>query len=293
MDLYDLFEKALIKIEYNLDKPLDLDVISMEFNISKFYFHRIFSAFMGVSLSNYILSRRLNASLALIADQKYSLTDVSYSLNFGTQSSFSRAFKCQYGFPPSKLKLSTLNLEPTPIPEVIRRPFKNLNGDVITSFNLMGFDGIKLIGLVFEINLAIDDYKHKIRSYVKELVEVSGVSIECKLFLIYSNCQPDSPEFRVLFGVPLDSLPYNQIQNLRNHYDNVFDVEVPPMYCARFDYQGDLLDIGDVFKTDFARVLRISRLELSETGIELIQEFNSIEDLMDIYHVLVPIKKCP
>ena len=40
----------------------------------------------------------------------YRLTDIAYQLNFGTQSSFTRAFKRQYGVTPSSLREKDNNL---------------------------------------------------------------------------------------------------------------------------------------------------------------------------------------
>ncbi|MGE7825566.1 AraC family transcriptional regulator [Paenibacillus sp. NPDC093718] len=64
MDHNEVIEHALIHIESNLDQPLSLESVANSFNMSKYYFHRLFSAMMGCSLNNYIRSRRLNASQA-------------------------------------------------------------------------------------------------------------------------------------------------------------------------------------------------------------------------------------
>ena len=104
MDHYEVIENALIYIEDNLNQPLSLESVAKTFNMSKYYFHRLFSAIMGCSLNQYIRSRRLNASLTFIQDDTFSLTDIAYQLNFGTQASFTRAFKSQYGVTPSSFK---------------------------------------------------------------------------------------------------------------------------------------------------------------------------------------------
>src|SRR6476646_7660526 len=96
MNHYEVIEDTLIYIENHIHEPLSLDSVANTFNMSKYYFHRLFSALMGCTLNHYILSRRLNASLKFIQDDHYSLTDIAYKFNFGTQSSFTRAFKRQY-----------------------------------------------------------------------------------------------------------------------------------------------------------------------------------------------------
>jgi AraC family transcriptional regulator len=47
MDHYEVVENALMHIENNLQQPLSLDSVANNFYMSKYYFHRLFSAMMG------------------------------------------------------------------------------------------------------------------------------------------------------------------------------------------------------------------------------------------------------
>lgn len=284
MDHHEAIESALLHIENNLDQPLSLESVAAAFNMSKFYFHRLFSAMMGCSLNQYILSRRLNASLKLIQAGQVSLTDIAYQLNFGTPSSFTRAFQRQYGMAPSALRGKSSILSTNPVPAVVKRPIKNINGDVVADFTLTEFDSIRLSGIAFEVDLATDDYKTKIRSHSNLLLKEIDSSVSGSCYVVYSNCQPDSTRFKVLFGVPYD---------IRIEKPFYFTVDVPQLFCARFNYFGDLLEIGDVLKTDYARFLKISRQEAEDSPIELIQAFDDVRHLDSDYHVYAPVKKLP
>lgn len=68
---------------------------------------------------------------------------------------------------------------------------------------------------------------------------------------------------------------------------------LPTIFCAKFKYFGDILDIGDVLTTDFARFLKISKQEAEESSIEMIQVFENVHQLDSSYHLYVPIKKHP
>ncbi|MFP3121588.1 AraC family transcriptional regulator [Ectobacillus funiculus] len=284
MDHYDVIEDALLYIENNIQQPLSLDSVANTFNMSKYYFHRLFSAMMGCSLNNYILSRRLNASLQFIQNDTLSLTDIAYRLNFGTQASFTRAFKRQYGVAPSSLRVKDTTISQMPIPSVVKRPIKNINGDIVTDFTLTEFKTIRVSGIAFEVDLATDDYKTKIRSHSKMLLDNIDKTINGPCYVIYSDCQPNSTRFKVLFGIPYD------IQIDKPYY---FTVDIPQLFCAKFKYSGDLLDIGDVLITDFARFLKISKQETENSHIELIQAFDNIHNLDSAYHIYTPIKKLP
>ena len=95
MDHYEVIENVLIYIEDHIQLPLSLESVAKTFNMSKYYFHRLFQAMMGCSLNQYIRSRKLNASLTYIQDDTLSLTDIAYQLNFWHTASFTRAFKSQ------------------------------------------------------------------------------------------------------------------------------------------------------------------------------------------------------
>ena len=284
MEHYDLIKNALDYIEENTEESLSLETVSNHFNISKFYFHRLFSAMTGYSFNNYLLSRRLNKSINLILNEKVSLTDIAYRLNFGTPSSFTRAFKRQYGIAPSKLNenLSTINV--SPIPFVVKKPIKNINGDIVTDFTLTEFEEMRICGIAFSVDLATENYKVKIRSHSKMLLDSINQSINSPCYVIYSNCQPNSTQFNVLFGIPYD------IQINKPYY---FTDDIPTIFCAKFKYFGDILDIGDVLTTDFARFLKISKQEAEESSIEMIQVFENVHQLDSSYHLYVPIKKHP
>ncbi|RLQ89701.1 AraC family transcriptional regulator [Planomicrobium sp. Y74] len=284
MDHHEVVERALLHIEDNLQQPLSLDAVAGNLNMSKFYFHRLFSAMMGCSLNDYTLARRLNASLPLIQNNDGSLTDIAYQLNFGTQSSFTRAFKRRYGIAPSMLKTGGASIVPEPLPAVVRRSIKNINGDVVADFSLTEIEMIRLSGIAFEVDLKTEAYKTEIRAHAQMLLNRIDETVNGPCYVIYSNCQPDSTRFKVLFGIP---------HELKIDEPFYFTVDVPPLFCARFKYSGDLLDIGDVLKTDYARFLKISKQETEETDIELIQVFADVHNLETDYHIFAPIKKLP
>lgn len=282
MDHYEVIEKSLNFIEENIEEPLSVEFVASNFNLSKYYFHRLFSAVIGCSLNQYILTRRLHTAIKLIQNNESTLTDIAYRLNFGTQSSFARAFKREFKLPPSALKEKDIFITPQPIPTIVKRPLKNINGDVVTNFTLTEFNKIRLTGIAFEVDLASEDFKDQIRSNSRKLLENIDDIIEGPCYMVYSNCHPNSTKFNALFAVPYDILIDKPFY---------FTIDVPQIFCAKFQYSGDLLDVGDVFITDFARFLKISKQERNKTDIELIQVFDNVYNLDSSYHIYTPIKK--
>lgn len=238
---------------------------------------------MGCSLNQYILSRRLNNAVTLIQEDRLSLTEIAYQLNFGSQSSFTRAFKRQFKLAPSLLKEKDTVISPEPIPSVVKRPLKNMNGDVVTDFTLTEFDAIRLTGIAFEIDLACEDYKAQIHAHSKMLLETIDETISGPCLMVYSNCHPNSTRFNALFGIPYD------IQIDKPFY---FNVDVPQIFCAKFQYSGDLLDVGDVFKTDFARFLKISKQEENNQRLNLFKFLEAFIILIRTIIYLLLLKSC-
>ena len=119
-----------------------------------------------------------------------------------------------------------------PIPSVVKKdPLKTSMVILSLTSTLTEFETIRLSGIVFEVDLATDDYKTKIRSHSNMLLKNIDETINGSCYVIYSDCQPNSTRFKVLFGIPYD------IQIDKPYY---FTVDVPQLFCAKFKYFGDL-----------------------------------------------------
>lgn len=89
----------------HLDEELSLESLSEIFCISKFHFHRLFTAFTGLSLQQYIKWLRLKrAAHQLIVDKDQSVINIAINAGFESHEAFSRAFKKACGFSPSQFR---------------------------------------------------------------------------------------------------------------------------------------------------------------------------------------------
>jgi AraC family transcriptional regulator len=280
---YDaIIEESLEFIEANLSEPLNLEIVSAHSHLSKYYYHRLFSAVLGCSLNQYVLSRKLNRAIQWIQETDFSLTEIAYQLDFGNQASFIRAFKNQFGFPPNDLRKRGKHLDVESMPQIVKRPFKNLKGDILTDFTLLPFETKTITGIAFEVDLSKPDYKADIRGFAQMLnAEIAGSDLRQR-YMIYSNCQPGTSQFKALYGVE---------GTFKSSLQNVFTVEVEEIFCARFKYQGDLLEISDIFVSDFMRFIKVTKLDSQDNHIELIQMFDVDDEAMTDYEIWVPIEK--
>ena len=89
-------------IEANLKEDLSLQVVSLQANASLYHFHRLFRAFVGESLKEYIRHRRLACAACDLLTTKESIIDIALDYRYSTPESFLRAFKSRYGVTPRK-----------------------------------------------------------------------------------------------------------------------------------------------------------------------------------------------
>lgn len=120
----------------NIDTDINMDELANDFNVSKFYMHKIFKEIFGRNIYESIKSIRLQKASNLLLTNKYStITEIANSCGYSSQTSFIRVFKERFLMTPrewrkggykkysknilaqsKKAKLSTAkfeNIEPT------------------------------------------------------------------------------------------------------------------------------------------------------------------------------------
>jgi len=124
-------------IEDNLLDDLSIDKISKEVGVSPFYLQKGFSIATGVSISEYIKSRRLSLSAKELLETNISIIDLSLKYGYETPESFTKAFIRFHGVSPSKMRKENLPY----------KTFHRLVMDlVIKGGNNMDYKIVKLFG---------------------------------------------------------------------------------------------------------------------------------------------------
>ena len=78
---------VLEHIDRHLDESLELATLADVAHFSSFHFHRLFSAWMGETLGDYLRRRRLEvAALRLVAQPRVPVLNVALSVGFGFRS---------------------------------------------------------------------------------------------------------------------------------------------------------------------------------------------------------------
>jgi AraC family transcriptional regulator len=100
---YDRRMHAVIEhIDRHLDQNLDLAALAAVAHFSNFHFHRLFHAWMGEPLGDYVRRRRLEvAALRLRAQPRIPVLQMALAVGFGSAEAFSRAFRARFGASPT------------------------------------------------------------------------------------------------------------------------------------------------------------------------------------------------
>jgi AraC family transcriptional regulator len=94
--------RVLEYIDRHLDTPLELPTLASVANFSPFHFHRLFAAWMGERLGEYVRRRRIEiGAMRLLAQPRVPVLQVALSVGFGSGEAFDRAFKARFGETPS------------------------------------------------------------------------------------------------------------------------------------------------------------------------------------------------
>lgn len=94
--------RVIAHIDRHLDESLDLDALAAVANFSSFHFHRLFLAWTGETLGDYLRRRRVESgALRMLAQPRLPVLDVAVSVGFGSGEAFARAFKLRFGASPT------------------------------------------------------------------------------------------------------------------------------------------------------------------------------------------------
>src|SRR6202521_1916357 len=94
--------RVLDHISAHLADNLTLEELAQVANFSPYHFHRLFSAWMGETLGDYLRRRRLERSAhALLADRRETVLAIALDCGFASGEVFARAFRQHFGMTPT------------------------------------------------------------------------------------------------------------------------------------------------------------------------------------------------
>lgn len=99
-----LLERALRYIEQHLKATMTLEDIAFAANYSPWHFHRLFLAFTGVTVGEYVRKRRLSEASRELALGSKAIKQLAAEYQFESQAAFTRSFKSFSGCTPGEMR---------------------------------------------------------------------------------------------------------------------------------------------------------------------------------------------
>ena len=100
----DRIQKVMSFIRKNLDKKLDINTLAEMSYLSKEHFIRVFKKESGETPMNYIISRKLERAMLILATEDTPVKTIAFNLGFDDHSYFNRLFKSRLGITPQQYR---------------------------------------------------------------------------------------------------------------------------------------------------------------------------------------------
>jgi len=237
-------------IDRHLDESLELDQLASVANFSPFHFHRLFSAWMGETLGEYVRRRRLElGAQRLISQPAVPVLQVALTVGFGSTEAFARAFKARFGLTPSSWRTAKhrnrdqLNRKPGQADAIVRRD------DEVSKYLEEASMNVKLI-----------DRKPTTVAYLRHVGPYGPELSQFWQDTVYPWMQTNSLVGRPRYGISLDDPGITAPEKCR--YDAAVEVEpdfvgagqhlktsIPGGKYAAARVTGTAAEIGDAWMT--------------------------------------------
>lgn len=142
--------EAMRYIEAHLDEAVDLDAVARRFFFSPYYFHRVFTAIVGMPLASYIRNRRLIKACALLTQREMSVTDIALDCGFSSVQAFVRAFKRAYDVSPGAFRQSRRVPQIETVDEMIVKFTNRLRGGIYVNPRIIKKNALTIAGAAGE-----------------------------------------------------------------------------------------------------------------------------------------------
>ncbi|WP_319020642.1 helix-turn-helix transcriptional regulator [Brevibacterium aurantiacum] len=116
------------RIDREFDQPLNVQELAAGVHMSSGHLSRGFKAAYGESPYSYLMTRRIERSMALIRRGDLSITDICFAVGFSSLGTFSTRFSELVGVSPSRYRSGVVEGDhdlPTIIVKNVLRPVRN------------------------------------------------------------------------------------------------------------------------------------------------------------------------
>ncbi len=145
LDYLACIQRSIDYIEENLKSGVTLSGCARAAGFSTYHYYRVFEAYVGIPVMEYVRKRKLAHVLMDLADKRR-IIDIAVDFGYGSERTFSRAFKKEYGLSPGEYRKS-IDSSTIPVKLVLASFQKNnINGGVVMEPKIVTKPAFKVAG---------------------------------------------------------------------------------------------------------------------------------------------------
>ncbi len=99
-----LAQRVLLYCDEHYTEPLNLELLSRRFGVSRFYISHVFSDKVKINFNNYIHMLRIQAAKQLLQHEVRAVTEIAYLVGYNNIRSFNRRFCAVTGYTPTEYR---------------------------------------------------------------------------------------------------------------------------------------------------------------------------------------------
>lgn len=229
-------------IRQHLTEDLSLNALAEEACFSPYHFHRIFKSITGETINEIVNRLRLERAAALLKGSPHlSILDAALDSGFNSASSFSRAFKNQYGFAPRQWDR--------------KRPLKeSKNGEVLEGFPHYTLDKLSEVD---EFEVEVRELPVQRLAYIRVTNAYGSpqrIMEACEQLLLWYEAQGGNLRETTLIGMsqddpditPFELCRYDFCLTVPDHWMGEGEINIqmfPPCQIAYIHCEGDIFRV--------------------------------------------------
>lgn len=261
MNYINEFEKAIMYIEENLCKDLKVEDVAKSIGYSYYHFGRVFEAFLGETIGNYIRKRRLaQAAYTLIYTDK-KIIEIAFDYHFESAEAFTRAFKKVYRASPHNYRKNRIEGMLGNKKELSILKMKHLLENVSVQPIIKEISPIKVVGMRKRITLENNQLPQLWDDFMERALEIKGTMENVRCFGI---CEyEESTKYEGFNEQTLHSqVIAMEVEDFRNIPDGMIKKVIDGGKYAVFTHKGRIDLIKETYNYIFGTWVPYSKLEL-------------------------------
>lgn len=278
-----LIKESINYIEENLFKEMSLAIISREFNLSQYYFDRLFNIIVGTSFKQYVLGRKLTLAAETLLNSTDAIIDIALDFGFQYPEVFSRAFKKQFGVSPKVFREEKTQIKKVDKAVVIPRSLVNYNGKITLKATYVHLDALKLQGVSKTVDVYDHEFESKLRRTGRRFLVKTNKYKHLRQDTLYNlvNCHgKGSSTYTFYFGK----------ETLEDKEVTVMTERLIPKSCyASFLYEGKISKIRKTFENDLFRWIALKEIKLNPIGVGMIIIYDKQYYEKEVLRILIPV----